>query len=725
MKISKIFFLIMILVFGNACTLDLLEDPNNVKMDGARATLLLNAMQRNLAGFFGTASFFGMQMTRQANSGGVSYFNVYTPQTFDGLWTNGYANILQDGKAVTDFADENGWSRHAGMARVIEAYTLVTLVDFFGDVPFSEAFGGLDNLNPSVDDDADLYTTALALLDQAELDLKTPLTTNVPPGNLNPLAETPQDQYYANSYTSWLRLINSLKLKIYLNLRLTDPTAAAAGINAAIADSDGLITTQAQNFVFRYGTNLTDPDSRHPLFINNYPGGGGNYMSNYLMWQMFHGYDARQNGAPGDPRLRFYFYRQTNTNSTNPNEIRCVTATTLPSHYPQRAGGAVVVNGTAEAPPGISLNPANSAWSSADGTLSRTFCYPTDRGYWGRDHVNNEGIPPDGLLRTAWGVYPAGGRFDNNVNQGVNATTRGGMFGAGFQPIMMRSFVQFMLAEASLFLGTTGTASTYFRTGIQNSMDDVRDWAVNGTFGIGSAAATEANVGTGSPASVSINAFYPSIVGSVATTNVRAATTGNLAALSGNITVDGVALVDGDRILVKNQTTASQNGIYDVAAGAWVRSTSSDAGIELVGQAVTVSEGTVNINTKWVQTTTGSITIGTTAIVWGVNYRDDVANYVASAEAAYAAQTSDADRMNYIAREYWIAAFCNGVENYNLYRRTGRPTGMQPTLDPAPGDFPRTFFYPNNFATLNNTVEQKTSLSGRVFWDNNQTNLNY
>lgn len=728
MKRIKYFILSALLVLGSSCTLDLLEDPNNVKFEDIRPTLVLASMQANLAGLFQATSTTGMQMTRMQNSGGVNYFNVFSPQSFDGIWSTAYAGILQDADNVVKFSDANGWARHAGMARIVSAYTILQLVDFFGDVPYSEAFKGLDNLNPKLDDDAALYDVAIALLDKAEEDLKTRSTTQVPAGYLNPLAETPSDLYYANNYESWIRLINSLKLKIFLNLRLTDPARATTGINAAIADADGLISTAAQNFVFRYGTNLTDPDARHPRFIANYPGGGGNYMSNYFMWQMFHGYDATQAAsagtpfAPGDPRIRFYFYRQTGVNDTDPNNIRCVTATSIPAHYPAKAGAAVVY-GVAGIPPGISTNPNNAAWSAATGTLSRTFCYPTDRGYWGRDHVDNQGIPPDGFLRTAWGAYPSGGRFDADINQSVSAAR--GMQGAGFQPMMMRSFVQFMLAEASLFLGTTGTAATYYENGISQSFADVRAFCVNGTFGVGAAATTEATL---------INAFYPTNFLGTETTPVRVATRANInLVISGTVTattnvIDGVTLAPGDRVLVKNQTSGVNNGIYvfNGTGSNYTRATDSDAAGELTGQAVVVTEGTVNAGARFHQTANVT-TLGTTVINWDRSNRwnADVAAYTAAAVAAYNAQTNNDDRMNYIAREYWIALFGNGVEAYNLYRRTGRPTGMQPTISNVPGDFPRTFFYPNNFATLNSNVVQRTALTGRVFWDNNNDNLNF
>lgn len=96
---------------------------------------------------------------------------------------------------------------------------------------------------------------------------------------------------------------------------------------------------------------------------------------------------------------------------------------------------------------------------------------------------------------------------------------------------------------------------------------------------------------------------------------VRAATTANIT-LSGAQTIDGVSVVAGDRVLVKNQTTGSANGIYVAATGAWTRATDMDTGPEALGAATFVSEGTTLGNTVWLQTADGPITIGTTALVF-------------------------------------------------------------------------------------------------------------
>ena len=99
---------------------------------------------------------------------------------------------------------------------------------------------------------------------------------------------------------------------------------------------------------------------------------------------------------------------------------------------------------------------------------------------------------------------------------------------------------------------------------------------------------------------------------------VKAATTTNLASLSGTLTVDGVSLIAGDRILVKDQTTASQNGIYVVASGAWTRSTDADIWNELVAAYVFVQQGAVNADVGYICTVDSGGTLGTTAVTWAV-----------------------------------------------------------------------------------------------------------
>lgn len=98
--------------------------------------------------------------------------------------------------------------------------------------------------------------------------------------------------------------------------------------------------------------------------------------------------------------------------------------------------------------------------------------------------------------------------------------------------------------------------------------------------------------------------------------SVRVATTANIT-LSGTQTIDEVSVIAGDRVLVKDQSTGNQNGIYVVAAGAWSRATDADISAEVTaGMFTFVAEGTTNADSGWVLTTNDAVTLGTTALVF-------------------------------------------------------------------------------------------------------------
>jgi hypothetical protein len=443
-------------------------------------------------------------------------------------------------KALIPLAEKAELFNHVGVARIIRASTLINLVDHFGDVPLTDALNP-ENFNPKIDAGAEVYKAALADLDQAIVDL----------GKAGKGAVT-SDLYFGGNTDRWLRTANTLKLKALLNRSLIDKAGSTSAINALISGGK-LISTNAENFVFRYGTNLTNPDTRHPRYGGQYsPTCGGDYQANHYMGVLYN--------SKGfvDPRMRYYFYRQTIRNSTNVNEIRCVT-NSKPSHY----------------------------------SANDYFCYPTSVGYWGRDHLSNEGIPPDNLLRTAWGVYPAGGLYDDDAGRGVSLGAGGG--GAGIHPILMQSHVDFMLAESALRLGTTGDAKALLKTAIEKSMADVRSYSL---------ATTEAG---------KINAFEAS-----------------------------------------------------------------------------------------------------KSFVWAT----EVTKYVTKVLADYDAANADG-KLNIVATEYWLSLYGNGIEAYNLYRRTGKPSNLQPGLDANVGAFVRSYYYPNAFVTRNSSAKQKSNMAVQVFWDNN------
>jgi hypothetical protein len=105
--------------------------------------------------------------------------------------------------------------------------------------------------------------------------------------------------------------------------------------------------------------------------------------------------------------------------------------------------------------------------------------------------------------------------------------------------------------------------------------------------------------------------------------SVRAASTAALTLASGvenGDTLDGVTLATGDRVLIKNQSSGAENGIYIVAAsGAPSRATDADANSEMTpGMFTFVEEGTTNADSGWVMTNDGAITVGTTALTFAL-----------------------------------------------------------------------------------------------------------
>ncbi len=104
------------------------------------------------------------------------------------------------------------------------------------------------------------------------------------------------------------------------------------------------------------------------------------------------------------------------------------------------------------------------------------------------------------------------------------------------------------------------------------------------------------------------------IRGHVPKYDCRVASTAALT-LSGTQTIDGVACVAGDRVLAKNQSAGSQNGIWVVAAGAWTRAKDADDTVLVEDAMTTITAGSVNTGTTWYQTT-AVVTVGTHAQVW-------------------------------------------------------------------------------------------------------------
>lgn len=429
-KIFKYFLGILALgILFSGCEtteLDIRDNPNALKDDQGDVNLFINAIQLDYADFVYLNGANAARPVRLLVMQDRQYINAFSPSNFDFEWELAYQNILADIRAMQPLAEEKKQFRALGIAQVIEADVISILVDFFGDVPYSEAIQSPEILNPKLDSGANVYAAALDLLDQAINNFTRADNAENPP----------IDFYYNKNWTNWVKLANTLKMKIYLQTRLVD--SDALNKFQAIVNSGNYIKTNSDDFQFQYGTNAVQPDTRHPEFGDNYtPTGGNDYMSNWLMNTMI---------STNDPRTRYYFYRQTDESPgqggvpSNEETLSC-SLETAPQHY-------------------------------IDGGF--TFCALPD-GYWGRDHGDSDGIPPDGFLRSTWGVYPIAGMFDDDRFEGVDEN--GGGKGAGIQPILLASWVDFMRAEVALVNNNPAQAKGFILEGISKSFDKVFPFA--------------------------------------------------------------------------------------------------------------------------------------------------------------------------------------------------------------------------------------------------------
>ena len=437
-NIKHFYGLLFILLLGLSCEtteLEITSNPNFLSPEQADADFFLNAIQEDFGRLIQSLGNDGAELTRIDYMNGRDYQNAYNPNETVSIppssnfspWRVAYQRILEDIRLMNILAMEAEQYNHIAIGQVLQSYVLTTLVDFYGDIPYSEALQGAENLNPNVDSGESVYAAALQLLNDAIANFERESSAN--PQN---------DFFYAGNYDNWIKAANTLKMKIYLTTRLVD-ASALSNFNSIVA-SGNYIDEVSEDFQFQWGTNEVQPDTRHPWYVANYTStGGGRYISNWLMNTML-------NSAGGkDPRMVYYFYRQQSATpgfGADPDEetLRC-SLQNPPAHY-----------------------------------TGHVFCGLAE-GYWGRDHGNDFGIPPDGFLRTLNGVYPAGGRFDDGSFEGtVNGEGNGGN---GVTPVMLATWADFMIAEMHLVNGNIAGARANLEAGMTKSTQKVQSFIVH------------------------------------------------------------------------------------------------------------------------------------------------------------------------------------------------------------------------------------------------------
>lgn len=361
----------MLMVFaGCSDFLDINDDPNN-PLD-VRVSQLLPSIQERLAanlGMSGLSNSTSFLMHQNVTRGNLNDYDVQ-PSTAAGVWNSLYQDCLTDIREIIRISEENDYPQYLGAAQIMKAHIYSVLVDYWGDVPFSDANQGALNPTPTFEGGEAIYDAIFAMIDEG--------IANIDKTTTFPIRA--EDRFYGAQPTTqvarWKKYARTLKLKLYNQIRLKRNVSAQ--VNALIATPSDLIESEAEDLQFAYGTS-SNPDNRHPFYAGQYAAGSKTspnpYFYEVMTGQNTFGHNGDLYGALVDPRVPYYFYNQSTSGQVPPNPT---------------------------------------AYRSATGFISiYSFSFNIDP---------NEGFDQSAFA-TVQGLYPIGGRYDNGA--GVDAVNNG------------------------------------------------------------------------------------------------------------------------------------------------------------------------------------------------------------------------------------------------------------------------------------------------------------
>jgi hypothetical protein len=190
---------------------------------------------------------YGMQIGGYAaNAGGFGGFNetvsyAYTPNNYANLWPASYDNLEDYQYILNQTQDVDGVIDPSqiyfnGVARIMKAYGFQLLVDTYNNVPYSEALQGDNNLTPAYDDAATIYSSLATELDKAIADIHAGQAAAVAPDPV-----TNYDVVFAGDMDSWIKLANTIKLRLMIRGQGKATFANATFDATGFLDEDALI----------------------------------------------------------------------------------------------------------------------------------------------------------------------------------------------------------------------------------------------------------------------------------------------------------------------------------------------------------------------------------------------------------------------------------------------------------------------------------------------------
>jgi hypothetical protein len=407
-KFSKLIMALLLLTLPVSCDLDINDDPNN-PVD-APLPLLLSSGQASFGfafsqvtgGFNNAASVFAHQMVNFR----VDQYLI-DGNTFSNDWIQLYSRGLKDLDVVIEKGVAEEAFHYVGVAQILQSFAFGAMVDLWGDVPYFEALS--DNFAPAYDDGRSIYEDLFVKLGEAKQNLNA----------VSSLSPSGDDIFYNGDLEKWERLANTLLLKLYLNVRLTD--LYNQGAVEALVSEGMLFRNQFDDFQFNFGTGLA-PENRNVAFQTNWASPSREMFISPFFYERMRDLS--------DPRIPYYWFNQIGPGGTAQN----------PTDYEDDSDQGLFVSTRFGA---VGPN-ANFAQQNSQSLL---------------------------------GLYPAGGAYNNAVGG-----TGSGSSAPGNAPDRLLTYyaLQFMLAELALETSTNvgGVARDFFEEGMVQAFNKVNEVVV-------------------------------------------------------------------------------------------------------------------------------------------------------------------------------------------------------------------------------------------------------
>ena len=237
--------------------------PPNIVLPGIQATLCYS-MGGDASRY---ASIYTQHITGVSRQWAVLQDYKFFGEDVNTLFEdNLYADVLVEINRMKSYSTEKGYHYYNGIGKTMEAYTLLFIADFWNSAPYSQAFQGLNELQPRYDSQSELYTSIFNLITEAKADFNQPDGGDLIPGS--------DDLIYGGDIPSWVGFLSFVEARAYLHLAKNDPSKYQDALNAL--SGGGLVTDAAYQF---------GPEHRNPMFQFNQERGDcsvGGFLSNLV-----------------------------------------------------------------------------------------------------------------------------------------------------------------------------------------------------------------------------------------------------------------------------------------------------------------------------------------------------------------------------------------------------------------------------------------------------------